>query len=348
MHGEKSLLEFHSLANSLHDQIDLELRFSTSSVEFLDVKVGLLGDMLSTEVYTKPTDTKSYLHHSSDHPTHTKRAIPTGLAMRAKRICSTEMGFKRQAHEVCNNLIRRGYPKNEVKKSIRKVEKMERSKLLTQQVRKEKKGVPLVITYSSHLPDINKILREKSYILRRSGRLREVFDQNMFVSFKRGTNLKDILVHKKTKMLGRQGNRVRGNCGKNCCVCRITYKEGDRIKGPKSDGTCTYDRTIGCKSQNVIYGIFCEICNYVIYVGETGGPLYQRIQNHLSSIRCKRPGMEVAAHFNESGHNIGNMQVVGLEKVWKNWVTYRRLREQRWMGLLGTYQGLGGLNKKTT
>ena len=175
MHGEESLLKFHSLANSLHGQIDLELRFSTTSVEFLYVKVCILEGRLSTEVYTKPTDTKAYLHHSSDHPSHTKRAIPTGLAMRAKIICSIEMGLKRQAQEVCSNLLRRGYPKNEVKKSIRRVENMERSKLLTQQVRKQKKGVPLVITYSSHLPDINKILREKSYILRRSGRLREIF-----------------------------------------------------------------------------------------------------------------------------------------------------------------------------
>ena len=56
--------------------------------------------------------------------------------------------------------------------------------------------------------------------------------------------------------------------------------------------------------------------------------------------------MEVAAHFNETGHSISNVKFIGLEKVWKNWVTYRRVREQRWMGLLGTYQGLGGLNKK--
>ena len=46
--------------------------------------------------------------------------------------------------------------------------------------------------------------------------------------------------------------------------------------------------------------------------------------------------MEVAGHFNECGHSISNVKVVGLEKVWKNWVTYRREREQRWMGLLGT------------
>ena len=349
MHGEESLLEFHRLANSVHDQIDLELRHSTTSVEFLDVRVSILGEGLSTDVYTKPTDSKSYLHYSSDHPSHTKRAIPSGLAMRAKRICSTKTGFKHQAREVCNHLVRRGYPQKEVRKSIINVEKMDRSELLRHHVKKQgKEGVPLVVTYSGHLPDINKILKEKHYILQRSDSLKDIFNKNMFVSFKRGTSLRDILVHKKTKMLARQGNTSQGGCGKNCCICKLVYKQEDRIQGPRAEGTCTYDRTIGCKSRNVIYGIFCEVCNCVIYVGETGGPLYQRMQNHLSSIRCKRTGMEVAGHFNESGHSISNVKVVGLEKVWKNWVTYRRVREQRWMGLLGTYQGLGGLNKKKT
>ena len=110
---------------------------------------------------------------------------------------------------------------------------------------------------------------------------------------------------------------------------------------------CTYDRTIGCKSRNVIYGIVCSVCDCVVYVGETGGTLYQRVQNHMSTIRCERNDIDVAAHFNGPGHRLSDANFVGLEKVWRNWVTYRRIREQRWMGLLNTYRGTGGLNKKT-
>ena len=140
------------------------------------MKVDIIGNKLNTDVYTKPTDTKAYLHHSSDHPSHTKRAIPSGLAMRAKRICSTETGFRQQAKEVRNHLLRRGYPEREIRKSIQKVEKMDRSELLKNQVKRQRKeGVPLVVTYSSHLPNINKILRDKFYILKRSDRLREIF-----------------------------------------------------------------------------------------------------------------------------------------------------------------------------
>ena len=98
----------------------------------------------------------------------------------------------------------------------------------------------------------------------------------------------------------------------------------------------------------MIYGIMCEVCECVVYVGETGGQFYQRVQNHLSTIRCGKVEMEVAAHFNETGHQITDAKFVGLEKVWKSWTIYRRVREQRWIGLLGTDHGAGtgGINKK--
>ena len=50
-------------------------------------------------------------------------------------------------------------------------------------------GVPVIVTYSSHLPNIGKILRDKTCLLFRSDSLKNVFDTDMFVSHKRGTNL---------------------------------------------------------------------------------------------------------------------------------------------------------------
>ena len=53
-----------------------------------------------------------------------------------------------------------------------------------------------------------------------------------------------------------------------------------RFRGTGGD-VCTSDMTIGCKSSSVIYGVFCTVCDCVVYVGETGGILYQKIQNHM-------------------------------------------------------------------
>ena len=263
LHGEEKLREFHALANSLHDQIKLDLRLSQSMVDFLDVRVSVKGNELHTDVYTKPTDSKAYLHFTSDHPSYMKKAIPAGLAMRAKRICSSGADFRRQQKDIHTNLSNRGYPDHLVRNGFKRVAGMDRDKLLDGATRKQRRGVPLVVTYSSHLPNITKILREKKTILTRSERLRKIFDADMFVSYKRGTNLKDILVHKKTRQVGQpdQSSQGQGRCGKNCSVCRFMYNEEERVRGPGRNTSCTYDKTIGCKSRNVIYGVFCEVCN---------------------------------------------------------------------------------------
>ena len=118
--------------------------------------------------------------------------------------------------------------------------------------------------------------------------------------------------------------------------------------GAQAGHVTTFDRTIGCRSVNVIYGIWCVYCKCVCYVGETGGCLYARIQNHLSSIRAISPAtsLPVRRHFCSPGHSIDDLKVVGLERVWQQNVDYRRAREKRWMNLLGTQGAVSGLNKR--
>ena len=57
----KSMIKSNSLANSL---------------AFLDIKLSINDNGLSTSVHYKPTDSHSYLLHSSSHPQHVKNAIP--------------------------------------------------------------------------------------------------------------------------------------------------------------------------------------------------------------------------------------------------------------------------------
>ena len=185
--------------NNIHDNIKVDLRYSKTEIEFLDVIVRISGQHLTTDLYTKPTDTKAYLHYCSDHPSHIKKAIPTGLAMRAKRICSFDSDFEIHANDLCKKLVSRGYPGGEVRREIEKVRKMERVKLLEGRRFKQKEGVPLVVTYSSHLPNINRILISKSHILKRSRNLDKLSAAKSFAAYRRGTNLADILVHKKRR-----------------------------------------------------------------------------------------------------------------------------------------------------
>ena len=154
------------------------------------------------------------------------------------------------------------------------------------------------------------------------------------------SNLKDLLVHRKTRRA--LGTKGRQDCGANCVICR-TFYEGESVPGVQ--GAVHYDKTIGCKTSNLVYGIWCDKCKRVIYVGQTGDTIYRRTQNHLSSIRCSRTGrIPVNRHFAEMGHSEGDFKIVGLERTWGNSEERRKVREMRWVELLGTQKEDDGMN----
>jgi hypothetical protein len=71
----KSLLRFVDHANSIHENIKIELRWNRLSIEFLDTLVKIDNGRVYTDLYTKPTDKHLYLRADSCHPPHTKKAL---------------------------------------------------------------------------------------------------------------------------------------------------------------------------------------------------------------------------------------------------------------------------------
>jgi hypothetical protein len=335
---EDELKQFHALANNIHPSIQVDLRFSSNKIEFLDVSVSFEKGYLITDVYSKPADKHMYLNRSSSHPESTKHAIPFGLGIRARRICSTEENYRHQRHVVKNNLIKRGYSGYEVEKQLSKVDKLNRSELLKYNKRNNSNRVPLVLTYSKGLPNIHKILSKHQQLLNKSEQMRNVFKQSPIVAFRRDKNIEDILVHKKHNNLFFKKGNVCEPCGaKKCAICKYILKT-DHFNDDNGN-VYQIKNYINCKSCNVVYGIFCKICDRIVYVGETGGSLYQRHVLNLSLIRreCNDP---VAIHFNSECHNVNNYSIVGIEKLFKNDI-YRKYRENLWKKKLNTYAPSG-------
>ena len=67
--------------------------------------VSLINDgSISTDLCTKPTDKHQHLVHSSCHPLHTKKVISFSLALRLRRICSTDAAFNTRAAQLTDHL----------------------------------------------------------------------------------------------------------------------------------------------------------------------------------------------------------------------------------------------------
>ena len=70
-HSREELCSFLDALNSFHETIRFTADISETSVNFLDVKVTKYNEVnITTDLYTKPTDSHLYLHYSSFHPKH--------------------------------------------------------------------------------------------------------------------------------------------------------------------------------------------------------------------------------------------------------------------------------------
>ncbi len=71
------LEQFINYVNNFHPALQLTWEISKTSVSFLDILVSINGNRLVTSVLYKPTDSHSYLLHSSSHPNHTESQSPS-------------------------------------------------------------------------------------------------------------------------------------------------------------------------------------------------------------------------------------------------------------------------------
>ena len=103
-----------------------------------------------TDLYCKPTDSHNYLHYDSAHPEHNKRSLPYSQYLRLKRICSREEDFVRHSKMITFHFVRRGYPKDLLRKAFIRAAEMERSQLLemSDQQTKEDETIFLITTYT--------------------------------------------------------------------------------------------------------------------------------------------------------------------------------------------------------
>ncbi|XP_053403160.1 uncharacterized protein LOC128558275 [Mercenaria mercenaria] len=300
-HGLEDHLKFRDFANQIHPNIKVELRWHTTRIEFLDTT-----------------------------------AIPYGLGVRLKRICSTKADYAKHRQELRGQLRRRGYSGKFIENQLDRVDKIDRAKLLTpQKLKKEKmKRVPVVVTYSRHLPNLHNIVRKHMNTLHKSERMKHIFSDTPIVAYRRNTNISDLLVHGKTNKVMKQYQTgdLKPRCNGKCVVCEMIDK--GRHNNDKAIAA-RIDRTHTCQAWNL---------NINSYIGETSRSLKERLREHEADIRLKRT-KPVAEHFNTPGHSIGDVGVSVLKHMKENSRYYRQIKELEWIHELQT-EAPNGLNTK--
>jgi len=90
-HDAAELERFITHMNTCSEHIKFTTEPSTKEITFLDTLVRIQGSPLSTDLYTKPTDSHNYLYYDSAHPQRCKNSIPYSQFLRIRRICTSKV-----------------------------------------------------------------------------------------------------------------------------------------------------------------------------------------------------------------------------------------------------------------
>ena len=196
--GEDSLNDLLTHCNNQNKHIQFEQTIYSTSIPILDVSAILESSKLPTDLHTKSTDKHQYLHHTSCHPKHAKTSLPYCLALRLRRICSSENLFHQRTTVMKKHLIQRGYKQKTIHDAIKKASLVKGEEALADKTTpKSLQRVAFVITYSPMLPNVPKILHDSQSILHASERCTKVFKNVSLVGYRRARNLSGMLCSKR-------------------------------------------------------------------------------------------------------------------------------------------------------
>ena len=141
--SREELDHFITSVNSFHPALKYTWEISETSIAFLDIKVSINGNGLSTSVHYKPTDSHSYLLHSSSHPSHVKNSIPFSQFLRLRRLCSDDSDFSNKSKEMRHLFKKRGYPDSVVNTAQHRTQEIDRQSALQTSQKEKNERMPL-------------------------------------------------------------------------------------------------------------------------------------------------------------------------------------------------------------
>jgi hypothetical protein len=122
---DNSMVEFIKLLKKAYEPLELTIKIGKQNQVFLDTEVSLGLSKISTQLYVKPFQNKTYIPPSSQHPPHMLKNIIFNDLLRANRLCSEPEQRNKHELNIISKALKAGYDKktllNERNKARKKV-----------------------------------------------------------------------------------------------------------------------------------------------------------------------------------------------------------------------------------
>ena len=142
----EELDHFYNFSQLVHPALKYTWEISETSIAFLDIKVSINGNGLSTNVCYKPTDFHSYLLHSSSYFSHVKNSFQFSQFLRLRRLCRDDPDFSNKSEEMRHFFKERGYSDSAVNTAQHPTQQIDRQSVLQTSQRERENSI------YTHLP----------------------------------------------------------------------------------------------------------------------------------------------------------------------------------------------------
>ena len=157
-----------------------------NSINFLDLTITIAENQLHTTVYSKPTDSHLYLQSDSCHNKSSISGIQKGVALRLRRLCSTNEDFDIKTKEYAAYLVARGHDPGSVMDTFKNIRDIPRNDARKKKIANNNSKIILSTKYNPRGPDVLNIINKHIHLISNTPSLKNVLPANsIMVSFKR-------------------------------------------------------------------------------------------------------------------------------------------------------------------
>ena len=240
-------------------------------VNFLDIQFSFdENKSLQTDLFTKPTDARSYLNFSSCHPNYTFSGNVYSQALRLRRIINCDVRLASRLDELKLDFKKSGYPDKMLTNIINKVKVCKRTLDKPDNQGDTEKDEDTIMVISTFGRD--KILTDAT---------KKIEKNSESIKFryvkKTGPSIKSMVVKSKASALGQPyGKTERCNNNANCKGCNMMSNQDFVVDYYEKKFRSARGK---CNSNNLIYYAKCKHCSKG-YVGKTTQKLNGRISGH--------------------------------------------------------------------
>ena len=242
---------------------------------------------LSTKLFTKPTDRPSYLHYNSYHPRAQKENIPSGQALRLKRICSENKHLQEGLKSLKTKFIQRGYRESLIEQQFSKINEYNRNDQLTYNNKEEKPPkLTCAVVFNKSLPNIKSSIHKHWNLLHRNKDISKKFTEEPLIAYEKNKTTRNTLgpIHlSKNKRIVTKQLTIGGS--KQCLsqvgnICCKQTKSTNTFHSEYTKKTYKIFHNLNCHSKFLNYLGYCILCLKTQYVGKCESPWNIRLNNH--------------------------------------------------------------------